>query len=160
MSQQPGSTPTAARGFTLVELVIVMALFALVASLAAPSMQRLVAAQQLRSASYDLISDLTLARSEAVKRGAQVSITPTSGTDWATGYTIQTVAGATPLGQRKAMPHIAVTPSPASVIFDAQGTVFNVTSTVQIGLADAYGRVRCISIDPAGRPKSKSSACS
>ena len=71
----------------MIELLVTVATLALLAALAAPGMQKLVAAQRLRSASYDLIADFTLARSEALKRASTVQVTPTS-SDWRNGWSV------------------------------------------------------------------------
>ncbi|TFZ01592.1 GspH/FimT family pseudopilin [Ramlibacter rhizophilus] len=148
-------------GFTLLEMMVAVALLALVASLAAPGMQRLIAAQRLRSVGYDLVADLTLARSEAIKRAAQVSIVPTSGS-WANGWTVQTVVGSTALGQRGAIHGLSVnsTTPPAGIVFEANGraTVAG-GGTARFGFSNSYGNHRCITVDPSGRPRSVTSAC-
>lgn len=57
------------RGFTLVELMIVVAVAAVLALLAAPSFHDMILMQRLRGINAQLITDLQLARSEAVSRG-------------------------------------------------------------------------------------------
>jgi type IV fimbrial biogenesis protein FimT len=60
------------RAFTLVELLIVVALTAVVLSLAAPSLRDFILVQRLKSMSAALVTDLQYARSEAVSRGKNV----------------------------------------------------------------------------------------
>lgn len=147
------------RGFTLIELMVVVSLLALLAGLAAPGMQRLMAAQRLRSAGYDLVADLTLARSEALKRAAQVQLVPTSG-GWSNGWTVRTVAGTSTLGVRGAVQGLTInslTPD-GGITFEANGRVSG-SSTVRFGFTDSYGRHRCITVDPSGRPRSTTQAC-
>ena len=57
------------RGFTLVELMIVVAIAALLLLLAAPSFQDMILKQRLRGINAQLITDLQFARTEAVARG-------------------------------------------------------------------------------------------
>ncbi len=57
------------RGFTLVELMVVVALAALIAFLAAPSFRDMILMQRLRGASAQFVTDMQFARSEAVARG-------------------------------------------------------------------------------------------
>lgn len=57
------------RGFTLVELLIVIAVSAVILVLAAPSMRDLIVMQRLKSTTAELVTDLQFARSEAVARG-------------------------------------------------------------------------------------------
>jgi type IV fimbrial biogenesis protein FimT len=58
-------------GFTLVELMIVMAVVAILLSLAAPAFSGMVSSVRLSSASNSLFSSLLLARSEAIKRNSR-----------------------------------------------------------------------------------------
>lgn len=61
-------------GFTLVELVIVVALVAIVVSLAGPSFSNYIVMQRLRSVQAQLVTDLNYARSESVSRGTFVQM--------------------------------------------------------------------------------------
>lgn len=66
-------------GFTLVELMLVLALMALILSLAVPSMARFVAGHRLSLRTNDLVSTLHLVRGEAVRRGVPVTLRAASG---------------------------------------------------------------------------------
>lgn len=59
-------------GFTLVELLIVVALAALVLGLAAPSFTSFIQMQRLRGINAQLVTDIQFARSEAVSRNMPV----------------------------------------------------------------------------------------
>ncbi len=61
-------------GFTLIELMIVLAIVALLARLAAPGMSRSVAARALSSQSAEFMAVLRFARSEAFRRGVAVTV--------------------------------------------------------------------------------------
>ena len=76
-------------GLTLIELLIVVSLVALLASLAVPSFRSLLVNRTVQAAADALISDMRYARSEAVKRSARVSICQSaSGTSCATGSNV------------------------------------------------------------------------
>lgn len=146
-------------GLTLLELMVVISLSALVLGLAAPALDGLVARQRLRAASYDLVTDLTLARSESLKRAAEVQLLPASGGDWRSGWRL-TTGGGELLAQRNPLGgSVRVLSAPASVRFDARGYV-DAGAPVKFGLDDGRGHLRCILLDPAGRPRSQASACS
>ena len=55
--------------FTLVELMIVVALLAIIITLAAPSLREMILMQRLRSVNAQVVADLAWARSETVSRG-------------------------------------------------------------------------------------------
>src|SRR2546425_10294753 len=73
-------------GFSLIELVTALAVLAILATVALPSYQNFVLTQRVRGASYDLMTSLVFARSEAIKRNASVSMTQAAG-GWAQGWT-------------------------------------------------------------------------
>src|SRR5574343_669332 len=62
------------RGFTLVEMIIVVAIIAIVMSYAVPAYNRFVAQNKVQSFAYALAADLGQARSEAIRRGADVTV--------------------------------------------------------------------------------------
>lgn len=87
-------------GFTLVELVIVLALAAIITALATPSFRAMIQNNRAASQANDFLSALNLARSEAIKHGRasalcarrdpptnpeSCSATPT---DWSTGWLV------------------------------------------------------------------------
>lgn len=78
-------------GFSLIELMVTVAIVAILASLAAPSFSSLIASNRASSAASALQVSLSLARSEAVKRGADARVTVAAngaaGT-WSNGWTV------------------------------------------------------------------------
>ena len=66
------------RGFTLVELLVVLAVGAILLAIAIPSYAFLVNSSRLAAVTNDLVTALHLARSEAIKRGMRVTVCKTS----------------------------------------------------------------------------------
>ena len=76
------------RGFTFAELLAVVAIVAILAGVAAPAMGGLVAGQRARAATSDVYTALVQARSEAIKRNAEVTLLPTTSGHWEAGWSI------------------------------------------------------------------------
>jgi len=61
-------------GFTLVELMVMMAILGILAVVAVPSMTSLMNASRLSGAEGELAATLQVARSEAIRRNARVTV--------------------------------------------------------------------------------------
>ena len=75
------------RGFTLIEMMVTIAVAAILLAVVVPSFRTFTLSQRVKSGSFDLYSTLMLARSEAVKRRATVTVAA-SAADWNNGWTI------------------------------------------------------------------------
>ncbi len=64
------------RGFTMIELLVVITISAILVATAIPSFQWFIARNRASNASNDLLAALQLARAEAIRRGAPVSVSP------------------------------------------------------------------------------------
>lgn len=65
------------RGFTLVELLVVLAVGSILLAIAIPGYAFLMSTSRLAAVTNDLVTALQLARSEAVKRGMRVTVCKT-----------------------------------------------------------------------------------
>lgn len=146
------------RGFTLVELMVVVSILAIILGAAAPSFRAFLEGQQLKGLAYDLTTDLFLARSEALKRNASVSIAR-SGSSWSAGWTTAADGTHERISTRNAS-GLAVTVSgaPASITFDANGRVSAPATEVRVTLT-SNGASRCVELDLSGRARSSVGAC-
>ena len=59
-------------GFTLIELMVVIAIVAVLSTLAAPSFRRIIQSNAIASGVNTFMADLRFARSEAIRRGGEV----------------------------------------------------------------------------------------
>lgn len=81
------------RGFSVIELMIAVAIVGVSLTLGAPSLANFVSDMRLSTTTNDLLTFFNYARSEAAKRGARVTICisadqatcSTGGADWAVG---------------------------------------------------------------------------
>lgn len=76
-----------AEGFTLVELMVVIAVLAVLLGIAVPSLKRFIQEQQMLSALRELRATLTLARTESIKRQLAVLADNQDG-NWTTGWRV------------------------------------------------------------------------
>ena len=65
-------------GFTLIEIMVTVAIVGIFASIAIPSFSSLIENNRVNTATNELVSNLLLARSEALKRRNTVTICPSS----------------------------------------------------------------------------------
>jgi type IV fimbrial biogenesis protein FimT len=77
------------RAFTLVELLIVMAIAAVLLGVALPAIDGMLRAYRLRLAAAELFGAVELARAQAIALGQKVTLAPSAATlDWADGWTV------------------------------------------------------------------------
>lgn len=80
------------RGFTLLELMVVVAIVAVLAVIGVPSFRDLLLNQRLAAAAQAFNAALSLARTEAIQRSRSVRVVAPAGRDWSRGWTVVTGA--------------------------------------------------------------------
>ena len=91
-TMRPANVRRGDGGFTLVELMITVAIAALLVLLAAPSFRNMILMQRLRGTNAQLVTDMQYARSEAVARGNVLRVV-LQGDASQTCYTLYTAIG-------------------------------------------------------------------
>ena len=107
------------RGFTLVELMVTVAVIAILSMIAAPAMVDLIAQQRLNQSVRELSSTLSLARSQAALLHREVTVT------------LNSTSADTPFNYHW-QPKInnSLTSSTNSVVFNIDGTVKSATTDI------------------------------
>lgn len=143
-------------GLTLIELLITIAVAAVLLGIAAPSFTALIENNRAANAANELLGSLQHARSEAVKRARTVRLCPSAdgascvdGTDWGAGWIVSfdeagasvvlRVVGAFPAG-------VAIT-GPAQQAFEAAGNAAAASFAIGVGAAT----VRNVCTEASGR---------
>jgi type IV fimbrial biogenesis protein FimT len=147
-----------ARGFTLVELLTVVAITAILSAMAAPAFKGLLASQRARGTTTDLFAALLLARSEAIKRDTQVTLQPVAG-GWQAGWTIPNPSDTGhPVSNHGPVAGGTIT-GPDSVVYLPNGRVAADTAPSFDIAVDGASSHRCVQVDLSGRPRMQATGC-
>lgn len=148
------------RGFTSVELLTVLLIAVVLTTAASSSFSDLIARQRTKSAASDLYIALTKARSEALKRNTNITISPTSfGDGWQAGWSILD-ANNNVLDSHGVISGVVITGAPSTVVYQSSGRILGNTPPAFLATATAVSSVqRCVSTNLSGRPYVKGSAC-
>ena len=88
-----GATPSrwlrrVSRGFTLIEVLVVLVLLSVMMVIAAPSFLSFQRNSELTTTSNEFLAALTAARAEAMKRQLRAFVVPADGSSWASGWIV------------------------------------------------------------------------
>lgn len=144
-------------GFSLIELMIVIAIAAILAAIGYPAFQDLLASQRVRAASSALYDSMLVARSEALKNNASASFV-LSGGDLANGWTIR--IGTQDVHSQSALIGLSFSPANPVIVYGATGRLSSGANAAITVSTTGTNIKRCIRLDTAGRPRLTEGACS
>lgn len=153
-------------GFTLIELMVTIAVLAIIMTIAAPSFVSVIENSRVTTQANTLLAAVNLARSEAVKQGVPVSIQSKSG-DFANGWCVvngdlganDCTKAAEVLKQFPALENVTVSYSSAGLTgfsFNGRGYRESATGDIWIalqppGCATGSDRQRRVDVSNVGR---------
>ena len=139
------------RGFTLIELIVAVSVAAILATVAMPSFNGIIASQRAKTLASALYATLAKARSEALTLNGNVTLQPKAG-GWGSGWQIldpnnnvlddySAAAGITIAGPA------AVTYSPSGRLPAGAAPMFQISTT-----GGGTVNYQCVSVELSGRP--------
>lgn len=89
MTMRSTPAPRSAKGFSLIELLVVIGIMGIIMSIMTPSLRTLMLNQRAKSVSFDVFAALTLAKSEAQKRQSTIYV-KAEAAGWSNGWCVLT----------------------------------------------------------------------
>jgi type IV fimbrial biogenesis protein FimT len=143
----------------MIELLVSVAITAILATVAVPSFSGLIANQRAKTVTSELFGSLLKTRSEAIKRNASVTLSPTNAGGWVSGWRVLDLNGNV-LDTRGASTGVTIAgpggnPAPVLITYRPSGRLatgsaapsFLVTATAGWSTTN-----QCVSVDLTGRP--------
>lgn len=159
---------TKSSGFTLFEMMLVVAIIGVVTAIAAPSIEDSLRTQRVRAASSAMMATIMTARSEAMKYGTVVSIVPGKvgsavnlNNGWCivfgdTADCVLALPAANVMHAQVPFPSVQM-PTGARLVFSGNGRV---PSRTTFAIADDRGVTRrCVSVEVSGAVGLKEGTC-
>lgn len=156
----------AAKGFTLLELIVTLAVAAVLVSMAVPTLGQFLGVAQRDRDVGELRAEIILARSEAIRRGSNVGICASEtlngcSTDWSLGWIVYVDAdqnGVFTSGEEILRRHkpsqsgITITSTVTDITFIARGGTSD-TGGIRFTSAQQDTTERLIRVDRVGQPR-------
>ena len=141
------------KGFTLIEMLVVVALMGIFLAIAAPNFASLIRTNRVQAAADELVGILQYARAEAITRGVTVTLTADSENTWNAGFKI-TAAGQMlrRIDAGGLQSGVTVSSAAAQASFSAIGTSGATTGQCfTLCSVDKVGQCRFVGVSVTGR---------
>jgi len=127
-----------ARGFTFIEILVVMIIIGVIAAFGVPRLRNSLDKQNVRSAKALLATMAATARGAAVQRGCSATLQLTVDSAWVTACGVNPPAASVQVGTKKLVGDdfsVKLTPSASTVVYDPRGiaTTFQVVTIKIVG---------------------------
>lgn len=147
----------AAAGFTVIELMVALAILSVLVGIATPAFKGMLASQRVKAAAADLHTSLLQARAEAVKRNQRVLVRPASGEAWSDGWLVPDpdtpTSDTNPLFRNRMASGVEITSAAANIEFRPNGRA-SAAATLSVESSVDSSKTRCVSVGLDGRAKS------
>lgn len=151
-------------GFTLVELIATLTIAAILATVAVPSMSTFLKNNRITSQANEFIIAMNYARSEAIKRGAALSVVAVGGgigDEWGNGWNVVLVSDGSVQKQFSALAGTSTLGSTGAIstfTYAATGRV-NVADTLSLCDDRTAETGRTITVSTTGRVSTTNLVC-
>lgn len=138
--------------------MVAVAILGILVTIAAPSFQQYQANQAVRSAAADLVAAMNFARSEAVKRNTNITVSANE--TWDDGWLVS--AGAVTLREFSAHAGIEIESAVDSLTYNSNGRVGGAVDFSIEPASDSLAEQvspRCVRVSGSGKPNNRVGEC-
>ncbi len=160
------------RGFTLIELMVAIAVAAILLSLGLPSFQQAMRSNRVATTSNEMLASLALARGEALKGLGPAGVCATTdgavcsgNADWSDGWLVWRqertggIVSDVPVRHVQSVGRMSVTGPAGSIAFTVQGRSVDGAREIDIAPAEGEEPVRCVRVNVTGQASLAREAC-